>query len=618
MEPRRSTWPWATGLRWWPPALATAALAVLVWSAAAERTPAATIVAAAIGIGLGVSMLWCRAIRAERCATASADAESTQRRLFEQTSRMARVGGWMLDVRTGALAWTDDTRHIHQVGTEYEPDLERAFAFYPGRAGELVRAAVEQSIATQEPFDLSVPFITAAGRQIWVRALGRADVEAGETARLWGIFQDITDQVESRLFLRVARDEWAASTRVTSSFLASLSHEIRTPVTAILGYCDLLLDALGPGEREVERGYVETIRGNGERLVAVIGDLLALALLESGAAEVVERPTPLVPLLQELVSSAQGACAAKGVGLELRFDTPVPTTLRTDSRRLRKILENVLANAVRFTDAGDIRVVATVERPADGEALLRVDVVDTGVGIAAEHLLRIFEPFQPVDLLASHPEPGTGLGLCIAQRSAELLGGIITAESELGAGSRFTLRITAGPQGELIQPAPISGGGASPDGSTREAPTLAGRSVLLVEDSRDSQRLISHHLRQAGAIVDVARHGGEALEIVLADEEPAPDLILMDMQMPVLDGFEATRRLRDMGVRMPIIALTAHAMDGDRERCVASGCDGYLSKPIERDRLLHACAEHLDAAERRAGANGIAAGERRDRAADRR
>jgi PAS domain S-box-containing protein len=397
--------------------------------------------------------------------------------------------------------------------------------------------------------------------------------------------------------LRIAKETAEAANRSKSEFLANMSHEIRTPMTAILGFVDLLqFDeevALVPARRA---DAINTIRRNSEHLLAIINDILDLSKVESGKMTVETIPFSLGRLFGEIEKLMQVRARDRAISLGFEFETSIPNQILSDPTRLRQLLLNLVGNAVKFTEQGSVRIVCRY-RAAD--AVCEIDVVDTGIGMSLEQRQRIFQPFSQADTSTTRSFGGTGLGLTISRRLAGILGGDVElVRSEPGVGSTFRLRFRAEPApgflliDEVRQPVVRA---LAPTAESAADPTLADRRILLAEDGPDNQRLISFLLRKAGAEVTVVENGRAAFEAALAAVGgPAPfDLVLMDMQMPVMDGYEASRLLRGEGYEGPIVALTAHAMAGDREKCLAAGCSEYCTKPIERRRLLETLRSHL-------------------------
>ena len=394
--------------------------------------------------------------------------------------------------------------------------------------------------------------------------------------------------------LEHTRNEADAANRAKSEFLANMSHEIRTPMTAILGFSDVLLES--PSDLE-KKNAIGTIRRNGEYLLKIINDILDLSKIEAGKFDVERIPCCPRNIIAEVANLMRIRANAKNLPLNIEFDGPIPETVETDSTRLRQILINVLGNAIKFTETGEVRLVTRLVEQDTAEPVLQFEVTDTGIGIGTAEIERLFQPFSQADGSMTRRFGGTGLGLAICKRLAQSLGGDITATSELGVGSRFTIHVATGAfdRSRLIQ-APTISQTPSAASSTDEGAEvmLSGYHLLLAEDGPDNQRLISFVLRKAGAHVDVVDNGQLAWEQAMrALDSGVPfDVILMDMQMPVLDGYEATRKLREDGYRHPIVALTAHAMSHDRDKCLEAGCDDYATKPLDRAKLLSIVAQY--------------------------
>ncbi len=388
------------------------------------------------------------------------------------------------------------------------------------------------------------------------------------------------------------------ATAAKSAFLANMSHEIRTPMTAILGYADLLLDEQRTPQVERDEA-LQTIRRNGQHLLEIINDILDLSKIEAGRLEIESVEVPVWELLDEVHGTMRVRAQQKGIDFSIRAATALPSSCQTDPVRLRQVLVNLVGNAIKFTERGSV-LVTVAYRVRRGRGVLKFDVADTGIGMVPHQLSRLFRPFAQADSSTTRRFGGTGLGLTISKRLVQLLGGEIAVKSKLNHGSTFTITIDAGAPreaNEFRQPTISAKREANAVQTPEEMPaTFAGR-VLLAEDGPDNQRLIGLLLRKLGLEVEIAENGRRALEQALAAREAGQpfDLILMDMQMPELDGYDATQRLRKEGYAGPIVALTAHAMSGDRDRCLAAGCDDYLSKPVNRQLLLEAVYKALHA-----------------------
>ncbi len=406
------------------------------------------------------------------------------------------------------------------------------------------------------------------------------------------VFADITDRKQAEEEMRVARDQAEAANHAKSMFLANMSHELRTPLNPVIGFADMLADA--PNLTDEQREFARLIKARGADLLGLINDLLDLSRIEAGHLELALERLSLRQLVLDVARAAKLAADARKLQLTWAVAAEVPDEVAADALRLKQIIANLLNNAIKFTEQGgiDLRVVCDPQAPATrpaqpDEVLLHISVRDSGIGIDPEQAARIFDPFSQVDASYSRRRGGAGLGLAIARQLVQAMGGTLWVDSTLGQGSvfHFTVllptRSPALPAGTLAVAAPRPGPGAP--GVLR---------VLVVEDDSASSLLIARMLTRAGHVVCTAGNGLEALRIY---EEQALDLILMDVQMPDMDGVAATRAIQARAPRgprrPPIIALTAYAMKGDRDRFLAEGMDGYLAKPITAESLSAAMVE---------------------------
>ena len=420
--------------------------------------------------------------------------------------------------------------------------------------------------------------------------------------------------------LKDEREKAEAATRAKSEFMANMSHEIRTPMTAILGYAEILRskDYLSQAPPEHIEA-IEAIHRNGEFLLSIINDILDLSKIEAGKMTAERIECSPQPILADVASLMRVRADSKELDLSIEYAGPLPRTIRTDPVRLRQILINLVGNAIKFTETGGVRLVMKLSVPPDTlNPLLRIEVIDTGVGMTEDQLATIFQPFQQADTSTTRKFGGTGLGLAISMRLAKLLGGGINVESTPDVGSSFMVTIDTGPLNsvEMIQPgdellAPPRPRPKHP-AAQPDCRRLQGARVLVVEDGPDNQRLFGLLLKRAGASsVDIAENGRIACAKVLDSWSAGDpyDVILMDMQMPEMDGYTATRVLREKGYAGPIIALTAHAGAGSREKCLDAGCDDYASKPIDQSKLIDLMGAAIEASKapssRRAGRPGM-------------
>jgi signal transduction histidine kinase/DNA-binding response OmpR family regulator len=388
--------------------------------------------------------------------------------------------------------------------------------------------------------------------------------------------------------LSAAKDRAEESNRAKSNFLANMSHEIRTPMTAILGYADLMLSPVQTMSDRINA--LQVVRRNARHLMDLINDILDISKIEAEKMTVEKIPCDIAQTAVEVASMLRPRAVTKQLSLNVDFVGSIPTEVRTDPLRLKQILMNLTGNAIKFTDRGEINIKVSVEKTATGSRAAFA-ISDSGIGLTREQVSKLFKPFVQADESMTRKYGGTGLGLVISKRLATFMGGDIAVASESGKGSTFTVWVDGGLlDGVTMREGLTESMLALPEqpGSSDEI-TLRGR-ILLAEDGIDNQQLLMMHLTMAGAEVVLAENGRIAVDRARSEKF---DVILMDMQMPELDGYGATSELRRLGFTLPIIALTAHAMSGDRAKCIDAGCTDYLTKPIEKELLLRTVNSYL-------------------------
>jgi len=403
-----------------------------------------------------------------------------------------------------------------------------------------------------------------------------------------------TDELQRRnIELDLARASADAANRAKSEFLAHMSHELRTPLTAIIGFAELLSDETADAAQRQD--CADTIRRSGEHLVSVINDILDLSKIEAGCMTIELLPCSPMDILTDIAALMQPKARVKGLDFKIDLPASLPHLVVSDPTRLRQIVLNLVSNAIKFTDAGAVKIAVDCEPvpgPASSHVQLTISVIDSGIGLDHDAIQRLFKPFTQADSSMNRRFGGTGLGLTISRTFARMLGGDIEVSSVPGKGSVFLVRMAVEVASQAAQtPPPAAQASAS---VPAQAKRLQAR-ILLAEDGPDNQRLLSMFLKKAGAELTVVGDGQQALDALAnAERSGTPyDLLLLDMQMPVLDGYQTAQAIRAQASTMPIVALTAHTMPEDRVKCLRAGCSHYLSKPVARDTLIDMCARAL-------------------------
>ena len=463
----------------------------------------------------------------------------------------------------------EELKEMHFSDVTYKEDIDPS------------QSKIDQLVAGEiDSYWIEKRYIKKNGDLIWIHGtVSLVRERTGRSKYLLAVIEDIQRRKQLEVDLLEAKEAAESASRLKTAFLANVSHEIRTPLSAILGFTNLLKNSsLSTSERTE---YLKIIERSGKALTRVIDDVLDLSKVEAGRLDIEQIPFSLPELLEEVLSLFRDQAEHRRLILRLQSASDVPNWLVSDPTRIRQVLINIIGNALKFTSVGSVTINVSKEVMDLNRLRLHVDVVDTGIGIPQEQLGRLFQPFTQADNSMTRKFGGTGLGLVLSQRLARALGGDVSVtSSEVNRGSTFHFAFMVK---TLEREAQAAAPSLDEKGTELPKSPLLNKKILVVDDSIDNRFLVRHYLTRAGATVIEASDGQEGVDLALSENF---DLVLMDIQMPKLDGYQATSLLRQSGFKPPIIALTAHAMKEERDRSLQAGCNDHLTKPLDSRRLL--------------------------------
>ena len=504
-------------------------------------------------------------------------------KLLEASQSIAKVGGWELDIATNNLFWTAETYRIHETSPEeFDPTVDAGVNYFLPESRRMISEALKSAIEEGKGYDLVLETYTTKGRKIDVRTTCEVSFIGGLPSKLTGTFQDITKIKKAENALIKAKEKAEESDRLKSAFLANMSHEIRTPMNGILGFTDLLKSPNLSGEKQQK--YIDIIEKSGARMLTTIHNIIDISIIESEQIQISLTDVDLNKQIDELYEFFTLEAEKKNIQFSIKKNLPNESVLiKTDEDKLNSILTNLIKNAIKYTQSGSINLSYELDTKST-PSLFHFSIKDTGIGIPKEKQETVFQRFIQADTEDRMVQEGSGLGLSIASAYVEKLGGKMQLESEVGVGSHFSFTI------------PIKENKCKKLSKTIEPSGIVELSekklqILIVEDEEAVIAYLKIILKKYEKDILVATNGADAVDICRNNTNL--DLILMDIRIPEIDGHEATRRIREFNKEVYILAQTAFAQIGDREKCIAAGCNDFITKPINKNKLLELIASRF-------------------------
>jgi PAS domain S-box-containing protein len=516
---------------------------------------------------------------------------STSEARLKLATTISKIGIWDWDINSNALFWDDSMLEIYGIPKSefigaYQTWSE---AIFP-EDKERTENELLMCVKGEKKYDTIFRIKHRDGTIHHIKATGVVNrKDDGTPIKVVGTNIDITEQCEHEAELERLRSAADAANIAKSQFLAHMSHEIRSPLTSIIGFAEAAKDS---HVSELDRiNAFETIFKNGQHLLGIINDILDLSKIDAGALKIELLPFSPIKIIQNASALLKASATSKGIKLNINYPLSLPETITSDSLRLMQILVNLLSNAIKFTDSGSVELTMNCERESEK---LYCSVTDSGIGITTEQLSRLFNPFTQADTSTTRRYGGTGLGLSITKKLIEKLGGEISVTSVPNKGSTFSFFIKTGDLSDVNW---ITGAAAEEQNTNpvTNIPELniierLNGKVLFADDTPDNRKLIEFTLRKSKIDLKIVENGAEALEAALAEKF---DLIILDMQMPIMDGYTAARELRRVGCSTPIVAFTADAMKEDVIKCLEAGCTSHLAKPFAKKALIECIYRQL-------------------------